>query len=141
MFELTNFDNNRISIVNFTKKHFRKDLNKISDLTQVTKKINWISNCVKHYDGFPIKEPIHTYFQFINKTKKIQIESSEFKIDINSLRENFIFFIQLFILISFYQTLLQTDEIVLEQLKKDCTLEQLELTRNNLRITIEKLLE
>ncbi|UWX67349.1 hypothetical protein NZD85_01765 [Empedobacter stercoris] len=52
--KLTDFDNNLLPIVNFTKKHFNRDLNKISDLNSTSKKINWICNCVKHYDGLPV---------------------------------------------------------------------------------------
>jgi len=138
--KLTDFENKILPIVNFTKQHFKRDLNKISDLTPTTRKINWISNCVKHYDGLPIKEPIHYLFQNNDKSKKIQIESSEFKEDINSLRENFLFFIQIFFLISMYQTFMQADDNILKQLKKDVTIEQLELTRNNIKTAIDKLL-
>jgi len=138
--KLTDFDNNLLPIVNFTKKHFNRDLNKISDLNSTTKKINWICNCVKHYDGLPVKEPVHYLFQSKDKSKKIQIESSEFKEDINSLRENFLFFIQLFFLISMYQTFMQADENILKQLKKGFSIEQLELTRSNIKKAIEKLL-
>ncbi|UWX67350.1 hypothetical protein NZD85_01770 [Empedobacter stercoris] len=79
-------------------------------------------------------------FQSKDKSKKIQIESSEFKEDINSLRENFLFFIQLFFLISMYQTFMQADENILKQLKKGFSIEQLELTRSNIKKAIEKLL-
>ena len=45
-------------------------------------KINWISNCVKHYDGYPKKEPKYKYLEHLPENEKIRIEHNEFYKDI-----------------------------------------------------------
>jgi len=53
----------------------------------ITHKINWICNCVKHKDGFPIKEPKPLGFEHIDETQRIKIKPEEFKKDCELLIE------------------------------------------------------
>ena len=75
-------DNNQ-SVLNFTKEKFDygfKDWKSI----QTISKINWITNCIKHYDGLPKKVPIHPDFIGISINERIKIEQNVFKQDIDS---------------------------------------------------------
>lgn len=80
-------------VVKWAKDKFNFD---IKDWHQfyITHKINWICNCVKHKDGFPIKEPKPTGFQNIDITKRIRIEADEFKGDCDLLIKFYPIYIQ-----------------------------------------------
>jgi len=51
----------------------------------VTHKINWICNCVKHKDGFPIKLPKPFGLENLDETQRIRIQPQEFKNDCDLL--------------------------------------------------------
>jgi hypothetical protein len=70
---------------------------KIKDWNQfkITHKVNWISNCTKHKDGYPIKLPRPQCFENIEDNIRIKIEPKEFADDCESL-------------IQFYPIILQT---------------------------------
>jgi len=57
------------------------------DLT--TNKINWICNCVKHYDGYPKKEPKYKYLEHLSENEKIRINHDEFYRDIDYIANTF----------------------------------------------------
>lgn len=44
-------------------------------------KINWVCNCVKHKDGFPLKEPKPLSFRHLPDNERIQLKPEEFKKD------------------------------------------------------------
>ena len=52
-------------------------------------KINWVSNCVKHYDGFPVKKNPPAQFSNADKGKQIKIGKDEFEKDILFLIDHF----------------------------------------------------
>lgn len=79
------FDENFLPITDYLKSEFGFEIARHTHNFRITKKINWISNCVKHYDSYPIKEPIPTMFSHYQSTKKIQIDSKEFKSDMKDL--------------------------------------------------------
>jgi len=83
-----NEENNLLSIEEYCKKEFNIDIFKSHDRFTITKRINYISNCVKHRDGFPIKEPIHPDFIHSKPDKKIRIEKEIFRIDIERLKSH-----------------------------------------------------
>lgn len=84
-FKEIDFENKFLSIKEYLKIEFDVELKKTAYNFPVTRKINWICNCVKHYDGFPIKEPVPKYLDYFDKNKKIQIDSKEFKKDMQEL--------------------------------------------------------
>ncbi len=81
-----NEENNLLSIEDYCKKEFKIDIFKSHDKFSITKRINYISNCVKHWDGFPIKKPIHPEFLDSKHDEKIRIEKEVFKTDIDRLK-------------------------------------------------------
>lgn len=83
-----NEENNLLSIEEYCKKEFKINIFKSYDKFAITNRINYISNCVKHYDGFPIREPIHPEFLNSNSYEKIRIEKKIFKIDIDRLKSH-----------------------------------------------------
>ena len=72
------------SVAKWAKDNFRFDF---KDWRQffITERINWICNCVKHYDGFPIKEPKPIGFRYSDEKIRIKISPEEFKQDCDSL--------------------------------------------------------
>mgnify|MGYP003644785706 CR=1 FL=1 len=50
-------------------------------------KINWICNCVKHYDGYPKKEPKYRYLSHLPEEEKIKIHHNDFFKDIEYVAE------------------------------------------------------
>ncbi|MDA3781019.1 MAG: hypothetical protein PF487_12480, partial [Bacteroidales bacterium] len=70
---------------------------KLKDWRQfkITSKINWICNCVKHYDGYPTKTPKPAGMEIHKEDIRIRIGIEEFKEDCD-------------ILINLYPALLQT---------------------------------
>lgn len=52
-------------------------------------KINWICNCVKHYDGYPKKEPKYKFLSHLPETEKIRINHDEFYKDIDYVVNTF----------------------------------------------------
>jgi Holliday junction resolvase RusA-like endonuclease len=81
LFDEGNYQN----IESYLKENFDIELRKTINKFYASEKINWIANCVKHYDGYPIKEPILHSFIYKDKNKKIQIESKEFREDLDNL--------------------------------------------------------
>lgn len=81
------------TIVKWAKDKFEFD---IKDWKQfyITHKINWICNCVKHKDGFPVKEPKPVIFKFADETQRIKILPDEFKQDCELLIKFYPIYIQ-----------------------------------------------
>ena len=79
--------------VKWAKDKFNFD---IKDWQQfyITHKINWICNCVKHKDGFPIKEPKPSDFQYADINQRIKIKPDEFKKDCELLIQFYPIYIQ-----------------------------------------------
>lgn len=50
-------------------------------------KVNWICNCIKHRDGYPLVDTNCIFTYKYPKTEKIKIEKEEFKEDIQHIRE------------------------------------------------------
>ena len=50
-------------------------------------RINWICNCIKHYDGLPIKEPVPNTYRHLEKDKRMTFSREEFIKDIDKLME------------------------------------------------------
>src|SRR5690606_5089483 len=77
-------ENNLLSIEEYCKKKYSINIYKSHDIFSITSRINYISNCIKHYDGYPIKEPIHREFKYSNE--KIKINKETFKADVDRLK-------------------------------------------------------
>jgi hypothetical protein len=91
------------NIESYMKNKLDVDLKKTVNKFYASEKINWIANCVKHYDGYPIKEPILKWFTNADKSKKIRIEAKEFREDLEALStQNQLILTSLF-LVGFHQ--------------------------------------
>ncbi|WP_343745082.1 hypothetical protein [Chitinophaga sp.] len=66
----------------------------------IANKINWICNCVKHKDGYPVKEPKPAGFESVDECQRIKISTDEFKSDCDSLIKFYPIYIQLIFMFS-----------------------------------------
>jgi hypothetical protein len=118
-FRELDFENNFLDINEYSKKAFQIDIKKSINTFSISEKINWICNCVKHYDGYPIKEPIPARLNHFDKNVKIQIESTEFKSDLeNLLAQNQLIMSTMF-MIGFHQYFGQEFNQIKNQLKPE----------------------
>lgn len=60
----------------------------------ITDKVNWICNCVKHKDGFPVKEPKPFGYTNADESQRIRITPEEFKQDCDTLIKLYPIYIQ-----------------------------------------------
>ncbi|WP_299218469.1 hypothetical protein [uncultured Aquimarina sp.] len=135
-FKELDFDNNFIPIKDYLKKEFDIELRKTIYNFPITYKVNWICNCVKHKDGYPLKEPIPSFFKHLNSSKKIQLESKEFKSDMEELIIHNNLILQTFFIIGFYQYLDQ--EGAIKELKPKYQEQgKMEALKNHLNSTIK----
>lgn len=136
-----NEENNLICIEDYCKKEFSLNIFKSHDLFPITKRINYISNCIKHWDGYPVKKPIHLDFIYSNPNKKIQIEMDEFKSDIESFKLHCQLLLSQIIMIGFKQYL-ELDYATIQQSLKpelkenDETKEKVELFRKDIEFLL-----
>lgn len=79
-------ENNLLTLEQYCKKEYNIDIYKSHYQFDITRRVNYIANCVKHKDGLPIKEPVHPDFKYSDKSKKIEIEKEIFKIDIERMK-------------------------------------------------------
>jgi len=76
------------SIEKFFEKNYQFKFNNWnSDLT--LNKINWISNCVKHYDGYPKKEPKFQCLSNLPENEKIKIDHETFFKDMEYVSDSY----------------------------------------------------
>ncbi len=118
-FKEIDFENNFLDLNSYLKKLIDKDLLKTINSFKISEKINWISNCVKHYDGFPIKEPVPDYLENFDRSKKIEIESAEFKADIDNLASQCQLILSILLMVGFHQFFSQEFMLIKDQLKEE----------------------
>lgn len=114
-----NTENNLFGIDEYCKKEFNIKITKSHHLFSITKKINYISNCVKHYDGLPIKNPIHEEFIDSNKAEKIKISKEEFRTDIERLKKHNELLMAQIIMMGFKQYFDLEDGIIKKSIKDE----------------------
>lgn len=129
-----NKENNLLCIEDYCKKEFKIDIYKSHDKFSITKRINYVSNRVKHSDGY-LKEPIHPDFLHFNINEKIKIEKEIFKVDIQRLKTHCELLLSQVLTIGFKQYLELDYEIIKQSLKPEFqgeidTIEKLELIKN-----------
>ncbi|MFS4467632.1 hypothetical protein [Maribacter sp. 2210JD10-5] len=118
-FEELDFEDDFLPMNEYLKKEFDLELNKTIYNFKITKKINWISNCVKHYDGYPIKEPRPKSISNLDETKKIQIDSKEFKADMQDLIKHNQIILSALFYVGFHQVFGMKFESLKSQLKPE----------------------
>jgi hypothetical protein len=133
-------ENKLLNIEQYSKNAFDIDIKKSINNFLDTNKINWISNCVKHYDGFPIKEPIPIRLKHFDKTKKIEIESSEFRIDLDRMLGQTQLVMNGLFMIGFHQFFSQDFEEIKDQLKpENQNIAKVENLRNDFAYVIREI--
>lgn len=90
-------------LLKFMKKEFDINLGKSVKPFPIVHKINYICNCVKHYDSYPTKTPKPLSFVMYDSSEKIKIESKELKKDIEELIEHTNFILKILLTIVNYQ--------------------------------------
>ncbi|WP_299528952.1 hypothetical protein [Ulvibacterium sp.] len=112
-------ENDLLSIEDYCKKKYNLNILKSHDRFAITSRVNYISNCVKHWDGFPVKEPIHPEFLNCNRNEKIKIEKEIFKDDIDSLKAHCELLMSQIITVGFRQYLDLDYETIKKSLKPE----------------------
>lgn len=69
----------------------------------ITYKFNWIANCVKHYDGYPVKTPLPENVKGLNPTERIRINTSEYDADCQELLNLYSVYLQSMFMFSMIQ--------------------------------------
>lgn len=114
-----NEENKLLNIQDYCKKEYNVDIFKSHNRFSITNRINYISLCVKHYDGFPIKEPINPEFKYHNPNEKIRIEKDKFKIDIERLKIHCNSMLSQIIMMGFKQYFDSEDGIIKQSLREE----------------------
>ena len=100
------------SVAKWAKEKFQFDIKNWQQF-HIIHKINWICNCVKHKDGFPIKEPKPVGFQFADESKRIRLTPDDFKHDCDMLVKFYPVYIQTMFI--FAQHKLVTEKPILKE--------------------------
>lgn len=70
------------SIKQHVKTHFG-----INDITKCWQSfhdfhtVNWVANCVKHYDGYPLKEMVPRKYAYLKKEERMRLTKDDFESD------------------------------------------------------------
>ena len=136
LFDRDNYQN----IEPYLKENFNVELKKMINNFPTSEKINWIANCVKHYDGYPIKEPIIESFYTADKNEKIKIEAKEFREDLDNLLTQKQTLLSALFLVGFHQFAAQEHLNIKEQLSEGKTAEDVKAVRSKLEKSIKLLL-
>lgn len=78
-------------------------------------RINWVCNCVKHYDGYPVKTPKPLAYRHLAEDSKIKLSKDDFKRDVDGLDEIYQSYLQLIYTLAMYKMFKEgstADEIV-----------------------------
>jgi len=123
----------------YLKESFNIDLKKTINNFQASEKINWIANCVKHYDGYPIKQPVLKSFAAADKNQKIKIEAKEFREDLDNLSKQNQEVLSALFLVGFHQFAGLEHSVVKRQLTEGKTEQDVMEVRSQLGQTIKQL--
>jgi hypothetical protein len=63
-------------------------------LFTTTFEINWICNCVKHKDGYPIKTPKPDFYNNLDENKRISLTVKDFKTSCDRLLDLYPLYIE-----------------------------------------------
>lgn len=100
------------SVAKWAKEKFQFDIKNWQQF-YIVHKINWICNCVKHKDGYPIKEPKPTSYELVDESKRIRLTPDDFKHDCDLLVKFYPIYIQTMFI--FAQHKLVTEKPILKE--------------------------
>ena len=101
-----------LGIEEYCLKEFGVKIYKSHHLFYITNRVSYICNCIKHYDSYPIKEPIHRDFKYDDKSKRIEISKELFKSDIEEIIMHCEILLSIFISMIVKQVLVKELEFV-----------------------------
>jgi hypothetical protein len=101
--EILSGQNSNITTKHWAKEQFNFDLKKWSNF-RVIQKVNWVCNCVKHKDGYPVKTPKPIEYIDSDETIKLKLTAQEFKDDCDALINFYPILIQTYLLIFQHKT-------------------------------------
>ncbi|MBK9192307.1 MAG: hypothetical protein IPM77_12820 [Crocinitomicaceae bacterium] len=102
---LFNADEEEItSIENFAKTEFNYEIRKWQNYVTINR-LNWICNCIKHYDALPIKSHKPKIYESLPIQEKIKFNKEDFVRDIEMLASNYQIIMQTVFFIGSYKML------------------------------------
>ena len=99
-----------ISVSNFLKTRLNFSIKDVKNYHPRIQKINWICNCAKHYDGFPLKKDPPEQFSNCHSSVRIRIEKQELQSDVEFLMDYYSHLISLFIFMGIMNTIFMNKE-------------------------------
>lgn len=127
-------------IKTYLKEEYNYELKKSHEKFYITKKISYICNCVKHYDGYPKKNNAPLELLYANKEMKIQIQTEHLKSDINMLQTHMQNLFNTIIMIPLLQYMKMDLSVTQKDLKPDITYNKMIKTIAELEVGIESIL-
>ena len=81
---ISELDESEVSLTKYVEQNFQ---HKIKDWksSPTISRLNWISNCNKHYDGYPRKTPKHSSYLHLPDNEKMKFTKDDFIRDIDML--------------------------------------------------------
>lgn len=129
------------TIAQWVKERYNLDFRDWQQNT-IIYKINWICNCVKHKDGYPLKEPKPLAYRRLAVDQRIQITADEFKQDCELLIKFYPSLIQIMMTFGLFRFALDSDEKSefpeVEKIRKD-GIEKMEEKINEMVKRLEEL--
>jgi hypothetical protein len=107
----------------------------------IINRINWISNCNKHYNGYPLKTPKHQDFLNNPENEKLKLTKEDFVRDIDALILRYTFSLQLIFTLAVHKMTFEESNIERDNFIDDELNQKLIDCRINADEQIMKLLE
>lgn len=99
---ISDFKTSNKSLENYTKEQFNYRIVDWKNYPTISR-LNWICNCIKHYDGYPLKEPVPKKYRHLSKDSKLVFTREDFVADIDKLIEQNISIMQLTFMLAIYK--------------------------------------
>lgn len=134
--------NNLQNVQDYCKTKYGFNIFKSHHKFAITKRINYIANCIKHYDSFPVKQPVHKDFTNADPKIKIKIDQTIFKHDIAMLKSHIELLMSIIMMLTFEQFFNLKFDSIKDSLSPDFANEDLaKLKINELKQNIDTLLQ
>ena len=109
---------------NFSIKQHVKECFGINDITKCWQSfdafhtVNWVANCVKHYDGHPLKDKTPVQYIQLSKTERIKLTVKHFQTDCQAVIDFYPKFLEIVIRMGQHRVVqIQSERIDLLQMK------------------------
>lgn len=82
------------SLPKYVEQNFKYKIKDWKNSSTISR-LNWISICNKHYDGYPRKKPVPLIYQHLSENKRIKFTKENFISDIDSLITHYTVLLQI----------------------------------------------